>query len=159
MEPSPPSQGDRAERRWRLIREVGVFSAKVAVEALRDLVLLPLALVAGLVGLLAGGERPERPFEQVRALGRRFDAWLNLFGEHDGRGPVIDDHFARIEAVLVEQHRRGGVTAQAKQAIDRALDAIEGRPDERWSPSPPGVSGVPTEEGGRVRSGPGGAPS
>lgn len=118
---------DRREQRWRLIRDVSVFSAKVAIEALRDVVLLPLAIVAGLVGLFAGGERPEKPFEQVRGLGRRFDAWLNLFGEHDGRGPVIDDHFARLEAVLVEQHRRGGVTAQAKEAIDRALDAVECR--------------------------------
>jgi hypothetical protein len=123
---------DPAARRWQLIRDVLVFSAKVALEAARDLVLFPAALIAGLLGVLAGGERPERTFHQVRGLGARFDAWLNLFGEHDGAdGPVIDDQFGRLEKLLVDEYERGGVTAQAKQAIDRALDALHEKPRSR----------------------------
>jgi hypothetical protein len=116
---------DVRDRRWQLIREVLVFSAKVALEATRDLVLFPCALLAGLLGVLAGGARPERLFEQTRALGARFDRWLNLFGEHGEGGGVIDQHFERIEGLLRQELERGGVTAQAKATIDRALDALQ----------------------------------
>jgi hypothetical protein len=36
----------------------------------------------------------------------------------------IDAFVARFERTVVEQYERGGVTASAKAAIDRSLDAI-----------------------------------
>lgn len=123
---------DRSTLRWRLIRDVLVFAAKVALETARDLVLFPAALIAGLLGVIAGGDRPERTFHQVRAIGARFDAWLNLFGEHDTSDePGIDEQFGRLEQLLVEEYERGGVTTQAKQAIDRALDTLQEKPTKR----------------------------
>ena len=125
----PEAPPDRASLRWQLIRDVLAFSAKVALETARDLVLFPAALIAGLLGVVAGGDRPERTFHLVRALGARFDAWLNLFGEHDESDePGIDEQFGRLEKLLVEEYERGGVTAQAKQAIDRALDTLQEKP-------------------------------
>jgi hypothetical protein len=140
--PSPPlgeaDPGDATRRRWRLIRELAVFSVKAGVEAVRDLVLIPVALVAGLWGLVFEREDPERPLRTMIGLGRRFDAWLNLFGDQPGHG--IDDHLERLEAILVEQHRRGGITAQAKDRIDRALDAVQRPPaPKRPSSSDPGI--------------------
>lgn len=42
-------------------------------------------------------------------------------------GPASIDALAeRLERVLVEQVERGGVTASAKAAIDRSLDALSG---------------------------------
>ena len=123
---------DRASQRWQLIRDVLVFAAKVALETARDLILFPAALIAGLLGVVAGGDRPERTFHQVRALGARFDAWLNLFGEHDESDePGIDEQFGKLERLLVEEYERGGVTTQAKQAIDRALDTLQEKPKSR----------------------------
>jgi hypothetical protein len=128
----PAPAPETAARRWQLIRDVLAFSAKVALETARDLVLFPAALIAGLLGVLAGGERPERMFHQVRAIGARFDAWLNLFGEHDhSEEPGIDEQFGKLEKLLVEEYARGGVTAQAKQAIDRALDTLQQKPPPR----------------------------
>jgi hypothetical protein len=125
----PDTPPDRAARRWQLIRDVLVFSAKVALETARDLVLFPAALIAGLLGVVAGGDRPERTFHQVRAIGARFDEWLNLFGEHDAsEEPGIDEQFGKLEQLLVDEYKRGGVTAQAKQAIDRALDTLQEKP-------------------------------
>jgi hypothetical protein len=115
-----------AQRRWLFIRDLAGFSVKLLIEALRDLVLIPLALLAGAAGLVLGGSRPERFFQEVLEIGRRFDAWLNLFGEHDSERGSLDEHLRRLEAVVREQHARGGATAQAKRAIDRALDAVQG---------------------------------
>jgi len=128
----PDTPADRSSRRWQLIRDVLVFAAKVALETARDLVLFPAALIAGLLGVVAGGNRPERTFHQVRAIGARFDEWLNLFGEHDhSNEPGIDEQFGRLEKLLVDEYERGGVTTQAKQAIDRALDTLQEKPPRK----------------------------
>ena len=130
--PSPPATGspdDLRARRWILIRDLLVFSAKAGLEALRDLVLIPLALLTGLAGLLGRRDDPEGPFRDMLVLGRRFDGWLNLFGpvEKEAKrrsGETVDAWFERIEAIVVDQHERGGITSNAKDAIDRALDRI-----------------------------------
>jgi hypothetical protein len=131
--PAAPAREHR-ERRWTLIGDVLIFQVKMLLEALRD-VLLPVAtVVAGGVGIILGGERPERYFHEVLRLGARFDVWLNLFGPigHPGRAGVlaadagVDRTLRYLENLLREQHRKGQVTRQAKQAIDRWLDQVEG---------------------------------
>jgi hypothetical protein len=113
------------KRRWILIRDATVFSVKVGIEALRDVLLIPVGLGSALLGLLVQPDDPERYFRQMLAVGKRFDEYLNLFGERTGGSPQVDALFKRIETVLVEQHRQGGITAGAKHAIDRTLDAIQ----------------------------------
>ena len=143
----PPEE--HHEARWLLIRDVLVFQLKMLLEALRDVLLPAATLIAGGAGLLVGGDRPERFFHEVLRLGARFDVWLNLFEPigHAGRvGALagdagVDRTLRHLENLLVEQHRQGQVTRQAKQAIDRWLDQVEGamhasgRP--RRDPKPP----------------------
>jgi hypothetical protein len=123
--------------RWHLMRDVLVFQAKLFVDGLKDIVLAPVSVVAAMAGLLLNRRYPGRSFYEVLRMGRSFDRWINLFGAvedepraavHDGsqsgRDDGIDAYVRRVETMLVEQHRRGGLTAKAKQAIDRALDAV-----------------------------------
>ncbi len=129
-EPGPDRGPESDERvhRWILIRDLLVFSAKAAIEALRDIVLIPVAFLVGIGGLLLRRSDPERPFHDMLRLGRRFDDWLNLFGgvrEERERPETVDGLFDRVEAVVLEQHERGGITTSAKQTIDRALDRIQ----------------------------------
>ena len=128
-EPDPRPTGDR----WQLLRDVLVFQVKLGVDALRDVVLSPVSLVAAAVDLL-GRDRARPLFYRVLAEGRRSEGWINLFGEADriaprepaphGEGPGIDRMVRRVEALVVEQYERGGITAQAKTAIDRSLDTL-----------------------------------
>jgi len=145
---TPPALQGAHEQRWRLLRDLGAFVLKVGLEAIRDLVLIPLALVAGLAGLVLSPAEPDRFFREVLRLGARFDDFLDLFGA-GARGDAlpsahalgatrVDDLVDGIEAVLREQHQRGGVTAGAKDAIDRALDAVADALQER--PPPPSRS-------------------
>lgn len=117
MDAAPPD-------RWRLIRDVFVFQLRLGLDALRDLVLSPISLGAGLLDLLFGGTR----FYSVLVAGRKTEAWIHLFGELDRDEPSdtasVDALVERMERLLVEQYERGGVTASAKSAIDRGLDAI-----------------------------------
>ncbi len=121
-----------APTRWQLIRDLAVFQLKLVIDALRDVVLSPISLVAAVVDLVRGGERPGRYFYDVLIAGRRSEAWINLWGEADRVAPrprdaesaSLDAMLERVEQLLVEQVERGGVTAAAKAAIDRSLDTI-----------------------------------
>ncbi len=121
-----------APTRWQLIRDLAVFQLKLVIDALRDVVMSPVSLGAGVVDLVRGGDRPGRYFYQVLLAGRRSEVWINLFGEADRVAPrptdaesaSLDALVERMEQLLVEQVERGGVTASAKTVIDRSLDVI-----------------------------------
>ena len=124
---SPDSPPHEARSRWGLIRDVLVFQLKLGIDALRDVALMPISLVAAVVDLAKGGDQPKSFYEVVR-LGRRSERWINLFGaveppEEDDL-PSLDSLVGEVERLVVEQVERGGVTASAKDAIDRSLDRI-----------------------------------
>ena len=135
----PPQSGVRAQR-WRLARDLLSFQIKLFVDGLKDLVLAPVSLVAGLYGIFADRKTPGRSFYQVLEAGRRFDHWVDLFGATQQRAlpPAgdsgstdpppeagLDGVVGQVEAVLREQYAKGGLTAKAKDAIDNALDRIQ----------------------------------
>ncbi|NRA03235.1 MAG: hypothetical protein HRU00_11615 [Myxococcales bacterium] len=125
---------ERKRNRWLLIRETLAFQAKMLLEGTRDLLLVPLTLLAAALGLAVGGARPQRFLFDVMRTGRRFDRWLALFGpvEHEFDSPradperqTADSYLQRFEQVLIEQHERGGITTQVKQKVDDLLDGLE----------------------------------
>lgn len=121
-----------ADGRWELIRDLVVFQIKLGLDALRDLVFSPLSIAAAIFDLITGGENPGRAFYAVLAAGGRTEGWINLFGapsQTDGHslasgGTTVDSFVKQIEVLVVEQYERGGLTASAKEAIDRSLNTI-----------------------------------
>lgn len=121
---SEPSTSKRSD----LIRATVVFQLKLMADGLRDLVLLPVSLIATLVGLLRGGDEPEREFNQVLNLGRESEEWINLFGNHATSDNVhatasIDALFNKVEETLKQQYKAAGTSASAQAEIDEALQA------------------------------------
>jgi hypothetical protein len=136
----PAAPEDPRGGRWEFLRDVVIFQIKVGLEALRDLVLFPVSVLAAVGDLISGSLGPDNAFHRVLEVGRRSDRWLNLFGEHDRKdadeaadAQTIDAMLGEVERLLVDQYEQGGVTATAKSAIDRSLDAISrgsGKPPE-----------------------------
>jgi len=128
-----------AADRWSLIRDVAVLQFKLIVDGLRDLILVPASLVAGVVSLVSGEDgRPGSQFYRLLSIGKESEHWINLFGALENAPPDLEsqEHFPeadidalvrRIEGFVVEEHRRGGMTAQARERFDRVLDALERR--------------------------------
>ena len=118
-----PEAGDR---RWLLLRNVLVFQMKLAVDALRDVVLSPLSLGAALLDLATGTDRKPLYFEQIFTLGRRSEGWIDLFGgppaDDEASRPGIDRLVRRMESLVVEQYERGGMTAN-NRALLRELES------------------------------------
>jgi hypothetical protein len=133
---SPISEGEATPvDRWQFFRDVLVFQVKLALDAMRDLILVPVSIGAALLDLVSSGKRTGRRFYRVFAMGKRTDVWINLFDTYgnpddtpESSSTTVDSLVAQFEALLVEQHDRGGLTATAKVAIDRALDGISKRP-------------------------------
>jgi len=115
-------------KRGTLIRNAVVFQLKLMADGLRDLVLLPVSLVATVIGLLRGGDQPEREFLQVIEIGRESEQWINLFGNHDCEDDTsavasIDALFTKVETTLKQQYKAAGTSESAQAEIDEALQA------------------------------------
>jgi hypothetical protein len=123
--------------RWTLLRDLAVLQVKLVVDGFRDLLLLPASIIAALVSLIRtenGVPGPE--FYKLLVAGRQSEQFINLFGAIRNapadldvgdvrRGAEMDDIVTRVESFVVDEYRRGGVTAQAKSRIDEALDKLK----------------------------------
>ena len=117
-------------KRGELVRDGAVFQLKLMADGLRDLVLMPVSLIATLVGLLRGGEDPHREYRAVIDLGRETERWINLFGTHEVADEAsavasIDTLFERLEHTLKQQYLTSGISQRVKREIDEALQAAK----------------------------------
>ena len=121
------STPDNSAERWGFLRDLAVFQVKLLMDWIRDLLLSPISLIAALVGTILHKDEPGQYFYEVLRLGKQSERWINLFGARRSGIRVdrgADELFAKLEKIVVEQHARGGMTASAKTAIDKAFDAV-----------------------------------
>ena len=120
--------------RWELVRDVGVLQVKLVVDGLRDFLLVPVSLAAGILSFLKTGDRPGTEFYDLLRYARRSERAINLFGaaarvhgpaENDAPVTDIDDVVAQMESFVVDEYKNGGITAQAKQRLDGVLRAVD----------------------------------
>ncbi len=121
-DPTPPHH----DARIRLILELGVFHLKLFVEAARDVFLSPVSIIAVIMGLVAGGDKPDMYFRRVQRFGRRTDTWLNVFGTRH-RGPSADEIVRPIEEKLFAQTKSGGRLVRGADQVNQLLDAVNRR--------------------------------
>ena len=122
---------------WTLVRDVAVLQVKLLVDGLRDLILLPASLIVGVVSLVKSKNgKPGPQFYRLLVFGKRSEHWINLFGAIENSperfdyvesfgNADIDDIISRVEAFVIDEHRRGGVTAQAQARIHQAIAAMK----------------------------------
>lgn len=134
---------DSSSGRWTLLRDIGVIQVKLIVDGLRDLILVPASLVAGIMSLASSKDgRPGMQFYHLLGFGQQTERWINLFGalanspeKMDPSQPFgegdIDDLMVRFESFVVDEFNRGGVTAQAKERLQKALYAIQRRANRK----------------------------
>lgn len=77
---------------WRLL----VFQFKLLLDGLRDIVLSPVSLLVAIVGVIAGGDTPDRYWNELMRFGQRTDLWINLFDRHGGGADALVDPLERM---------------------------------------------------------------
>ena len=124
---------------WTLIRDIAVLQVKLIVDGLRDLILVPASLIAGIVSIIRTTDgKPGDEFYTLVSIGKQSERWINLFGALRNAPPeIIDEHHfgeadideivSRMETFVVDEYKRGGVTAQAKDRIEKAIEALNRR--------------------------------
>jgi hypothetical protein len=139
----------RPPSRWEMLRDAVVLQGKLFIDGIRDLVLGPIAVAAAVLDIFGVGDRAGRHFYDVVRFGRATEHWINLFGAADHVLPTsslespqgLDAVVKRLERVVVQEYERGGMTANAKSAVDRAIDRIQ----TRQQGEAPGEPGEPDE--------------
>lgn len=111
------SHGDDAQlSRVALIWRLLVFQLKLVMDGLRDILLSPVSFVVALVGLIAGGDTPDRYWTQLMRFGRRTDLWINLFDGHAGGADALIEP---IERMMTEDPRHRGWLARVERFFER----------------------------------------
>lgn len=107
----------RAELLWRLL----VFQLKLVMDGLRDIALVPVSLIAGVIGIVRGGPDADRPFEDVLQFGRRTESWINLFGHQQGdtADKLIEPFQKKVFAELQNNPQLKQVGAQIGSQLDK----------------------------------------
>ena len=125
--------------RWAMLRDMLVLQVKLIVDGIRDFLLVPASLVAAIVSLVDSRDgKPGPQFYQLVAMGKQSEHMIDLFSaannapesvrrEYDLGNLNVDDLVDRVESFVVDEYQKGGVTAQAKDQIDRALDMLRRR--------------------------------
>ncbi len=91
-------------KRWPLIRAVALLQLKLLMNTARDLVLIPLALVAALVDLVRLKRHEPQYFRTVLSVGEHSDRWIDMwYSNHDAQEQPrenVDALLSRVEEVV-----------------------------------------------------------
>ncbi|MEM9333379.1 MAG: hypothetical protein AAGA33_00910 [Pseudomonadota bacterium] len=129
---TPAGEADR----WTLIRDVAVLQVKLIADGFRDLVLVPVSLVAGIVSILGKTSEDRTTFYRVVCMGKQSEQWINLFGVYDNAPQSlkdeyrfddggIDDLVSKVETFVVNEYQSGKVTGAARQHLENALNELK----------------------------------
>jgi hypothetical protein len=135
-------------KRSVMFRDLIIFLVKLAIDGLKDLALMNLAIGAAILDVLAGGGKRPRLFYSVLRLSERFDLWLNLNGamEKMESGEAGDDGLfgasvAGSDSLLgqIEQLVRGGdVPRGTTPPTDGSSEARAGADSDEPNRAKPG---------------------
>lgn len=121
-------------KRSVMLRDLVIFLVKLAIDGLKDLVLMNLALGAALLDLVSGGGTRPRLFYSVLRLSERFDLWLNLNGAVEkmesgeaGEDGLFGASAAGSDSLLgqIEELVRGGDVPRKRRGEPATADESE----------------------------------
>ena len=133
-----PETREPLDRRT-LVRDVAVFQFKLIVDGLRDLVLVPVSFVAGIISFINTKDGvPGSQFYDLLEVGKQSERWIDLFGALRNAPPEVrnrvrfpeenmDQILDRIETFVIDEEKRGGITAQARERLEKALRGFQNR--------------------------------
>jgi hypothetical protein len=122
-----------SDERWKFVRDVMVFQLKLLLDNVRDLVLMPVSLVAALIDLVFPGNREGERFYKVLRWGSHSEEVIDVYSaiKHHEPGDfkispdyTVDGVIARLEGVLKREVEKGGTAASVKAAMDKAIDQL-----------------------------------
>jgi hypothetical protein len=114
----------------QLLRNGITFQLKLGLDAIRDLLLSPVAIVALLIDLFSKKDPADGYFYKLMAWGRFSDHWINLFsdkapGEYDSNN--VDNLLQQIELQVKQQN----LTETGIQKITQYLEIVSNKSSKK----------------------------
>ena len=105
---SKSSTGTRPEvSDQKALRHLVVFQVKLAMDAMRDLVLSPLSIIVFIVDAVRKPKIEDSLYLRLMSTGRHSDRIINLFDEYSGDGHyTVDQTLAEVEDVVAEKMKK-----------------------------------------------------
>jgi len=109
--------------RLQLLWDVLVFQFKLVADGIRDVFLSPISIISAIMGLIAGGDKPDRYFKQVLRLGRRTELFINLFGYRRHIG-TSDDLIEPLKKRVFAEAQNNPWVTRVGTDLNRKLDNV-----------------------------------
>jgi hypothetical protein len=114
---------------WHLLRDLLAFQFKLALDAIRDLMLSPVAIIAVMAGLISRQRDPGKYFHELLRLGHKTDRWINLFSPADrneSEAPDLssDTYVRKVEDMVINEYKKGGLVRNIKDSTDGLIGKI-----------------------------------
>lgn len=129
---------DNTDKRkaFPLIRAVIVLQLKLLLGAGRDLVLMPIALVAAALDLVRLKQQGEpRHFRQVLTIGEKTDRWIDVwYANHDAQAEPrenVDALLVRVEQVVRNRDEGARQARVLKRWAERQIQRAKRSASER----------------------------
>jgi hypothetical protein len=157
MSDESPSIGESESRvhedahvsRLELLADVVIFQIKLVADGIRDIFLSPLSIIAAAVGLMVGGDRPERYFRKVIRFGRRTEVWIDLFDEHKGRR-TAEEFVSPVRSRVIHEAQVNPWLSKVGTRLNRHLDEVNSALTTNGHPQTSGDSQPPLNSGSQV---------
>ena len=111
------------KRKWPLIRENLVFQIKLTLDAVRDLLLSPVAITCTILDLIKGNRPGEGYFQRLMQMGHQTDEWLSLFG-HAAKDPKSKHDDASAESIEKADELGVGINDKISSSADSKIDHL-----------------------------------
>lgn len=117
-----------------IVRDALVLQGKLIIDGLRDAMLIPISLIAAVIGLMQRGDERGKFFYEVVAMGRRSERWINLFGAADRiarRDEAVDDiagldtYLVQVEERLTRDYQKGEMSRAGREVLAKLKDGVE----------------------------------
>jgi len=102
-------------------RRLVIFQLKLAVDALRDIILSPVSIVCSLIDLAEKRKGKDSYFEKLMLFGRNTEKKINLFEQHQLEETTIDSILNQVEGVVMKEYKDKNLSKKTVSAIEKIL--------------------------------------
>ena len=108
------------------VKRLLVFQVKLAVDALRDIVLSPVSIICTLLDSVQNKSGKNSYFEKLMVFGRSTEKRINLFEQHQietsfNKDASIDTVLNRVESVILKEYKEKHISKKTLGAIENAI--------------------------------------
>lgn len=113
--------------KYQQAKRLLIFQLKLGADALRDLLLSPVAVVCVIIDMVKGHNDEHSNFQKLMRLGRKTDSLINLFEHKQAQDEVseqemdIDQLADKIEAAVKREYQEQHFAKKVKIALRNKL--------------------------------------